>query len=121
MVANHFRSLQSIAVLKSYSPESSTAKPIGQFAAETLLIALNDNALYRANGHTIDVCQFHGSIKQTIATTADEGEVVCLDAAGTYLTVVCKCMPLHFQNLGDSIGGFLIWSAPILRLRREIT
>ncbi|KAJ3047714.1 hypothetical protein HK097_011283 [Rhizophlyctis rosea] len=79
---------KSVAVYEySDGKHSSTAKPIGQFASETLLIALNDNALYRATGHTIDVCQFHGSIKQTVATTADEGEVVCLDAAGNYLTV----------------------------------
>jgi len=65
---------------------------VGIIKSDSLIININDQELFIADGLKIDICNFQGTVKQSLVGLESEGEICSMHSANNYLVVVNMIM-----------------------------
>ncbi|ORX82074.1 hypothetical protein BCR32DRAFT_327034 [Anaeromyces robustus] len=73
-----------------------TIESVGIIKSDSLIININDQELFIADGLKIDICNFQGTVKQSIVGLESEGEICSIHSANNYLVVGTsnKCLKI---------------------------
>ncbi|ORX53869.1 WD40 repeat-like protein [Piromyces finnis] len=73
-----------------------TIESVGIIKSDSLIININDQDLYIADGLKIDICNFQGTVKQSLVGLENEGEICSIHSANNYLVVgtTNKCLKI---------------------------
>ncbi|OUM64973.1 hypothetical protein PIROE2DRAFT_8117, partial [Piromyces sp. E2] len=65
-----------------------TIESVGIIKSDSLIININDQELFIVDGLKIDICNFQGTVKQSLVGLESEGEICSIHSANNFLVVV---------------------------------
>jgi intraflagellar transport protein 140 len=73
-----------------------TIESVGIIKSDAQIIDINDQELFIAEGLKLDICNFQGTVKQSIVGLESEGEICSIHSANNYLIVgtTNKCLKI---------------------------
>jgi len=61
---------------------------VGIIKSDAQIVSINDQALFIADGLKLDICNFQGTVKQSITGLESEGEICSIHSVNNYLVMV---------------------------------